>query len=134
MAGEFRSLPLDSGPIDPTRLINENFSFLQQQLQTTDNLYHTIFSETLSNPGILMYELRIIGKGAVDFLSIKRTFTVLKTESTTELLDISSDYTKRTDATWNVTAFVDNNDIIIQVKGALVVNWAAQIVKTIHNV
>lgn len=134
MAGEFRSLPLEGGPVDPTRLVNANYAFIQRQLQTTENQYQTIFSETISNPGILMYELRIIGKSTADILSIKRTFTVLKTVSTTELLDISSDYTKKTDATWNVTAFVDNNDIIIQVKGALVVNWAAQIVKTIHNV
>lgn len=136
MAGEFRSLPLESGPVDPTRLVNANYAFIQRQLLTSDNQFYPIFSESPSADGILMYEVRVIGKSTTNLLSIKKTFTVIKTASQVDLLDISSDYTKKTDASWNITIEVASSDIIIKVKGSGTenVNWAAQIIKTIHYV
>lgn len=134
--GDFRSLPLSAGPIDPTRLINAHYEFLQTSLVTVDDQYTTCFADTVDENGIILYEVRIVGKGAVsDFMSVKRTFTVFRNNSQLELLDVSSDYTKKTDPEWGVSAAIASGDIIIQVKGsAQQVNWAAQVTKTIHHI
>jgi len=133
----FRTLPLQAGPVDPTRLKNDNYEFIQEAAATSSDEPTLIFQDTLTKKGIIMYEVRLVGKGEANFMALKRTFTVFKGEGVPpEVLDISSDYTKKTNAAWGYELIAETNDIIIKVKGSAdeTIQWSIQIIKTIHLV
>lgn len=136
VAAALDDLATRSPVTDPTKVRNANYEYLQNGVTTTDGTTTTAYTDTLIDDGIYMYELRTVGvNSAFNFASFRRTFTVYRTAGTATVLDISSDYTKRTDAAYGVSINSNNSSIIVSVTGknTQTIRWFATLTKTMYK-
>ena len=136
MATTFISLP-QVGPVDPTKVINANYEYLQAATSTIDDISKMIYRDTLVDNGIYLYEAKFVGvESGANFATFKRTFTVYKDNTGAAVLDVSSDYTKKMDLNWAVSVTAFEDDVVLYVKGDInqSVTWVVTITKTMHRI
>jgi hypothetical protein len=121
------------GLVDPTSIQNANYEFKQAVVDTSDNSLTVLYADPISEAGVYLYEVRIVGIESVTSNAVfKRSFTAYKTDTSLTILTPQSDYTQKTNPAWNVAITSDSNNVLINVMGSESANihWVTSITKT----